>query len=78
MKIAKTLTLERLKESLDDFEQVGEFSFASLEEVEGEEWWVVVNIQAKKNYDIDAAIEEFEFEQKQKEEKEKKKKELKK
>ena len=59
--LAKEACLERLKDSLFDFEQVGDFSFASLEEVDGKEVWVVVNLIAKKKYDIDAAVEDYEF-----------------
>ena len=58
---AKALTYERLKTALEDFEQVNEYSFASLENIEGEDWWTVVSIVAKKNYDIDEALEEFEI-----------------
>ena len=58
---AKALTYERLKAALGDFEQVDDYSFASLENVEGEDWWTVVSIVAKKNYDIDGALEEFEI-----------------
>lgn len=75
MRAAKNATLERLKEALADFEQVGEFSFASLEEVNGEEWWTITTIQAKKKFDIDSAVEEFEFAQEQARIKEEKKKE---
>ena len=67
--IAKRKTFERLKEDLADFVQVGDYSFASLEDVEGEEWWVVVNLVAKKNYDIDEAIEDYEFKKESKEKK---------
>lgn len=74
---AKALTYERLKTALEDFEQVDEYSFASLENIEGEDWWTVVSIVAKKNYDIDEALEEFEIKKetkrKKQEEKEKKK-----
>lgn len=74
---AKALTYERLKVALGDFEQVDDYSFASLENVEGEDWWTVVSIVAKKNYDIDGALEEFELKKetkrKKQEEKEKKK-----
>lgn len=74
---AKALTYERLKAALGDFEQVDDYSFASLENVEGEDWWTVVSIVAKKNYDIDGALEEFELKKetkrKKQEEKEKKK-----
>ena len=74
---AKALTYERLKAALEDFEQVDDYSFASLENVEGEDWWTVVSIVAKKNYDIDGALEEFELKKetkrKKQEEKEKKK-----
>ena len=75
---AKALTYERLKTALEDFEQVDEYSFASLENIEGEDWWTVVSIVAKKNYDIDEALEEFEIKKetkrKRQEEKEKKEK----
>lgn len=77
---AKALTYERLKVALGDFEQVDDYSFASLENVEGEDWWTVVSIVAKKNYDIDGALEEFELkkETKRKKQEEKEKKEKKK
>lgn len=77
---AKALTYERLKTALEDFEQVNEYSFASLENIEGEDWWTVVSIVAKKNYDIDEALEEFEIkkETKRKRQEEKEKKEKKK
>ena len=77
---AKALTYERLKAALGDFEQVDDYSFASLENVEGEDWWTVVSIVAKKNYDIDGALEEFELkkETKRKKQEEKEKKEKKK
>lgn len=77
---AKALTYERLKTALEDFEQVDEYSFASLENIEGEDWWMVVSIVAKKNYDIDEALEEFEIkkETKRKRQEEKEKKEKKK
>ena len=77
---AKALTYERLKTALEDFEQVDEYSFASLENIEGEDWWTVVSIVAKKNYDIDEALEEFEIkkETKRKRQEEKERKEKKK
>lgn len=77
---AKALTYERLKAALGDFEQVDDYSFASLENIEGEDWWTVVSIVAKKNYDIDNALEEFEIkkETKRKRQEEKEKKEKKK
>ena len=64
---AKNATLERLP--LDDFIQFGEYQFASLEQVGGEEIWVEVKISAKKSFDIDDAVEEFIFEQEKKKEK---------
>ena len=67
---AKNATLERLP--LDDFIQFGEYQFASLEQVGGEEIWVEVKISAKKSFDIDDAVEEFIFEQEKKREKEEK------
>ena len=76
MRAAKLATFDRLKEVLGDFEQVGEFSFASLEEIEGEEWWTITTIQAKKKFDIDDAVTEWEYAraqaEKKKAEKEKK------
>ena len=59
MAAAKNLTYARLQKALEDFEKVDDYSYASLEEVEGEEVWVVVNLVAKKNYDIDNALEEY-------------------
>ena len=61
IRAAKLATFDRLKEVLGDFEQVGEFNFASLEEVEGEEWWTITSIQAKKKFDIDDAVTEWEY-----------------
>ena len=77
---AKALTYERLKTAQEDFEQVDEYSLASLENIVGEDWWTVVSIMAKKNYDIDEALEEFEIkkETKRKRQEEKEKKEKKK
>ena len=66
-KLAKNAAVERL--GLDDFIQFGEYQYASLEVVEGEEMWVEVKIMAKKNFDIDDALEEFQFEQEQKQKK---------
>lgn len=64
---AKNATLERLP--LDDFIQFGEYQFASLEQIGGEEIWVEVKISAKKSFDIDDAVEEFIFDQEKKREK---------
>ena len=61
---AKDLTVERLP--LDDFIQFGEYQYASLERVGEEEIWVEIKISAKKNFDIDDALEEYVFEQEQK------------
>ena len=61
---AKDLTVERLP--LDDFIQFGEYQYASLERVGDEEIWVEIKISAKKNFDIDDALEEYVFEQEQK------------
>ena len=76
IRAAKLATFDRLKEVLGDFEQVGEFNFASLEEVEGEEWWTITTIQTKKKFDIDDAVDEWEYAraqaEKKKAEKEKK------
>lgn len=71
---AKNLTFDRIKAALEDFEQVDEYSFASLEDVEGEEWWTVVTIVAKKNYDIDGALEEYELKKEAKQKRQEKKK----
>lgn len=69
---AKKLCLARFGEIFQDFEQVDDYSFASLEDVEGEEVWVVVNLVAKKNYDIDTALEDFEIKKEAREKKKKK------
>lgn len=76
MAAAKKSCLARFGEIFQDFEQVDDYSFASLENVEGEEVWVVVNLVAKKNYDIDNALEEYALkaEAKAKRQKEKEKK----
>ena len=72
---AKNLTLERLQ--LDDFIQFGEYQYASLEQVGNDEIWVEVKISAKKNFDVDDAVEEFIFEQEQKAAKAEKRKSVK-
>lgn len=66
---AKKITLTRLQDALKDFVQCGDYSWGSLEEVKGEEVWTVVNIVAKKNFDIDEAIDEWEFKKEKREKK---------
>lgn len=71
LEAAKKLTLARLDTS--DFLQSGFYSFLSVEEVEGEEVVVEIKLIAKKNFDVDEALENFEFEKKEHEEDLKKK-----
>lgn len=71
LEAAKKLTLARLDTS--DFLQSGFYSFLSVEEVEGEEVVVEIKLIAKKNFDVDEALENFEFEKKEHEESLKKK-----
>lgn len=59
LKKAKEKTLERLKTFISDLDQIDDYKWASLEEVEGEEIWVTISLIAKKNFDIDGAIEDF-------------------
>lgn len=59
LKRAKDLTLERIKDFAADAEQIGDYSWASLEIVEGEEVWVTLSLVAKKKFDIDEAVEDY-------------------
>lgn len=59
LKRAKEQTLERLKPFVSDLDQIGPYKWASLETIEGDEIWVTIDLVAKKNFDIDSAVEEF-------------------
>ena len=59
LKLAKEQTLERLKSFVNDLDQIGPYKWASLETIEGDEIWVTIDLVAKKNFDIDGAVEEF-------------------
>ena len=59
LKRAKEQTLERLKSFVNDLDQIGPYKWASLETIEGDEIWVTIDLVAKKNFNIDAAVEEF-------------------
>ena len=59
LKRAKEQTLERLKSFVSDLDQIGPYKWASLETIEGDEIWVTIDLVAKKNFDIDGAVEEF-------------------
>lgn len=74
MEAAKLATYERIKDKLEDFEQFNDFSWGSLEEVNGQEMWVMVQIVAKKTFDPDEAAAEWELKKKLRGEKEAKKK----
>ena len=54
---------------LQDFDQCDDYKWMSLEDVDGEEVWTVIGITAKKSFDPDEAIEEYEFKKKAREEK---------
>ena len=59
LKAAKDLTKERFKDFVGDCIQIDDYKWASLEEVNGEEIWVVFSLTAKKNVDIDDAVEDW-------------------
>ena len=59
LKAAKDLTKERFKDFVGDCIQIDDYKWASLEEVNGEEIWVVFSLTAKKNFDIDDAVEDW-------------------
>lgn len=59
LKAAKDLTKERFKDFVGDCIQIDDYKWASLEEVNGEEIWVVFSLIAKKNFDIDDAVEDW-------------------
>lgn len=59
LKRAKEQTLERLKPFVNDLDQIGPYKWASLETIDGDEIWVTIDLVAKKNFDIDGAVEEF-------------------
>lgn len=56
---AKEQTLERLKPFTQELDQIAPYQWASLETIEGEEVWVVFSLTAKKNFNIDEAVEDF-------------------
>ena len=76
LKMAKDACALRLP--LEDFDQNGEYSYLSLEEVGGEEIWVEIKLVAKKNFNADDSIEEWEIEKELKEKREKEKEKKKK
>lgn len=59
LKMAKQSASERLAEVVKDWEQIGDYSWASLEVIDGEEIWVVANLVAKKKFDIEEALEDY-------------------
>ena len=59
LKAAKDLTKERFKDFVGDCIQIDDYKWASLEEVNGEEIWVVFSLTAKKNFDSDDAVEDW-------------------
>lgn len=59
LKAAKDLTKERCKDFIENAIQIDDYKWASLEEVNGEEIWVVFSLTAKKNFDIDDAVEDW-------------------
>ena len=59
LKMAKQSASERLAPVVQDWEQIGDYSWASLETIDGEEIWVVANLVAKKKFDIEEALEDY-------------------
>ena len=59
LKMAKQSASERLAPVIQDWEQIGDYSWASLETIDGEEIWVVANLVAKKKFDIEEALEDY-------------------
>ena len=59
LKMAKQSASERLAPVVQDWEQIGDYSWASLEVIDGEEIWVVANLVAKKKFDIEEALEDY-------------------
>lgn len=59
LKMAKHFASERLAPVVQDWEQIGDYSWASLETIDGEEIWVVANLVAKKKFDIEEALEDY-------------------
>lgn len=71
LETAKILATKRVNTS--DFLQVGDYSWISVEVVNGVEVPVEILLRAKKNYDLDEALEDYEFEKNQKQKKAKEK-----
>lgn len=62
LRAAKKETLRKIGDLVEGLDQVGEFSWASLEEVNGEEAWTIVSIIAKKKtYSPDDDVAEWQF-----------------
>lgn len=61
LKQAKNLTKERLENFLADLDQIGPYEWASLEQVgPQDEVWVTIKLTARKRFNIDDAVEDFE------------------
>ena len=69
LRTAKENALKRFGAVFEDMVQIDDYKFASLEEVEGEEIWVVCALTAKKNFNIDDAVDDWEFKQDSREKK---------
>lgn len=41
------------------FDQVDDYKWAILQEVEGQEVWVLLDLTAKKNFDINEAVDDY-------------------
>ena len=65
LKFAKEEVRAQLQEQLQrDFMQIAPFEWIQCIPIEGEDTYVALKLTAKKNFDADAAIEEWEFSQK--------------
>lgn len=72
MKAAKLHAAREIEELLGDkFDQVDDFKWVILCEGEGYSRFVELSLTAKKNFDLDEAIDEFEFKVKSREAKKK-------
>lgn len=62
LRFAKQEVASQLQEQLQrDFMQIGEFEWFQCLPIEGEDTYVTLKLTAKKKFDADEALEEWEF-----------------
>lgn len=62
LKFAKENVKSQLQEQLDrDFVQIGDYEWFQCIPIEGEDTYVTLKLTAKKKFDADEAVEEWEF-----------------